>query len=237
MKRIFLTVAAAALVLVAAVFSFGQNISGATAAIESVPYQIANQPGCPLQIGIHERLAARVTSAPLKFTNNDSAAVRAFVVHVSNGARHNYNQLVFLGHKGLATSETRLQSVPVRARADDGGTSVISVDYVQFADGRTWGADSLGRSKDVTSWLAGYDLAVSRLKNLIGDQDDTDFMKAVGIFGTSGFGSPVSLSSRIDFFAKGYQGVINRLRWMKKNVDDAKKFARDLELMENDLSR
>ncbi len=231
MKKISLFVVVIAFVLCVASLSFGQTKSGATAVIPSVYYEILDQPDCPLNIGIDESLAARMSVAPLNITNADSSNINAYILHVNGGPRLDRSYMVFVHGKGLAPGKSSLRVISVRAMSENEVKPVISIDYVHFADGKTWGADSLGKSKDVKAFLGGHDLASSRLKELLVDKDDTEFIKVIEI-GSSSFGEMVPSRRKLDFFAKGYEDVINRLRRMKKSVDEAKELARKLEVMQ-----
>ena len=236
MKRIWFSIVLATLILGATVFSFGQTQTGATAVIPSVSYEIVNQPDCPLNISIYVRMAARTSTAPLRITNNDSSTVTAFVLHVDGGPRLDHSYIVFVTGKtgkGLASGEVRTVAVSVRADPENTVKPVISLDYVLFVDGKTWGADSIGRSKEIKAFINGHDLAVKRLKKLLLDKDNTDFIRAIEPYGSSSSGAPVSNSYVTDFYARGYESVIKGLRRMSKRADEAKELARQLELMES----
>ncbi|GEM_PF-2433448 len=141
--------------------------------------------------------------------------------------------MVFLTGKGLASGQVHNMAVSVRTDPENTVKPVISLDYVLFVDGKTWGADSLGRSKEIKAFINGHDLAVKRLKELRVDKDSTDFIQAIEL-GSASYGAQVSNSyDGTDFYAKGYEAVIKGLRRMLKRADEAKELARKLELMES----
>ena len=232
MKTNLYPIAVAAFTLCAAALSFGQTQTGATAVIPSFYYEVVNQPDCPLNLSIFERMASRMSAAPLTVTNNDPSTVTAFVLHVNGGPRRDRSYLVLSAGKGIASGAVRNVAVSVRTDPENSVKPVISLDYVQFADGKTWGADSLGRSADVKAFVKGYDLAMSHLKTLLAGQDDADFMKALERVGYGTYSEPVPSRHTMDFAARGYETIINGLRRMSKRADEAKDLARKLELMQ-----
>lgn len=234
MKTISIFVTAVALTLFAAALSFGQTRPAATAVIPSVTFEILDQSDSPLHVSVDEKLASLMPGAPLRFTNNGTSSVSAFVLLIKTG-KHEQSYTAFIG-KGIAPAASHVQSVsmpPMPRETDQPG---VSVDYVQFDDGRSWGDDTLGKSKSVHAFLEARGLALSRLKELLAGEDDADFMKAIDIFRSSSFSEPVLPAGRPphgpDFAAKGYEDILNILRRMPKRSDEAKELARKLELMQ-----
>lgn len=200
MKRIFPFL----LVSVFLVFigtSFGQTRPAATAVIPSVVFEILDQSDSPLHIAVDNRLASGIPGAPLKISNNGSTAVSAYVLHIKAAPR-DQSYMTFVA-KGIAPGAFHTQGVSIPTVPAGKEKPVVSIDYVQFDDGRSWGEDSLGRSKDVQAFLAGRTLALKRLKDLLAGQDDTEFMKSIDAFRSSSFwradlaGRPASAEHRL----------------------------------------
>jgi hypothetical protein len=110
---------------------------------------------------------------------------------------------------------------------------VVSVDYVHFADGRTWGEDSLGRSKHVAAYLKGRGEALARLQEMLVGQDATDIYRALDAFSSASFAEPNLPTGRqpryVDFSVRGYEEVINILRRMPRGTELARELANRLE--------
>jgi hypothetical protein len=218
-----------------AVASFGQTRTASTAVIPAVAFDIADQPDAPLAVSIETKVASAMPGAPLRITNNGAATVVAYVLHIKATPRDQSHTTIF--GKGIAPAASHIQGVFIPAPANGSPRPVVSIDYVQFEDGRTWGDDTLGKSKNVRAYFEGRSLSLSRLKDLLAGQDDTDFMKLIDVPHSTGFGEPVFPPGQrdphnIDYTAKGYEEIINILRRMPKRSDEAKELARKLELMQ-----
>jgi len=220
-------------ILFVAVCAFGQSRQGSTATIPSVPFEILDQSDSPLQINVDEKAGRLMSGAALRVTNNSASNVNAFVIRIKGGGSEQ-NYLVFVV-KGIAPRSFHLQGASIPKVTEGEERPVVSIDFVHFDDGASWGADTLGRSKDVQAFLAGRALALSRLKELLSGQDDSDFMKSIDAFRSSSFGETVTSVHRapqkMDFGMKGYEEIINILRRMSSRTDEAKDLARKLELM------
>jgi|ERR1043166_3780479 hypothetical protein len=233
MKRIVFPIVAVAILFGAATTSFCQTQSGATAVIPSFFYEILDQPGCPINIRIDEKLATRSSVAPLRITNDGLTPVDAFVLLVKGRAQHDHSYVVF-PEKSLIGIDFLLHvDVDVPSDLANEKKPAVSVDYVHFADGRTWGADSLGRSKDVKSYLKGYHLAISRIKEGLADKDSSDFLNYLNNLGASYSEPEPSRGNFGDFYLNGYQSVVDNLRHMYKRTNEAKALAHKLELMDH----
>jgi hypothetical protein len=118
------------------------------------------------------------------------------------------------------------------------GKFTLSIDYVEFADGMTWGGDQFGRSKYINAYLTGRNLAITRLKDLLGGTIPDDFQKLLDAFGSYSVSEPANIH-RPDMSNRqtllGYREVITMLRRSNKRTEEAQDLARKLELMENTL--
>jgi hypothetical protein len=194
---------------------------------------IRDQPDSPIHLSIDDTFKGRMPSTPLKVRNDSSSTVAAYVLRV-DVEPYGYNQMVILGQKGLAVSDARVQGLaPWNNR--DGTTSkhFVSVDYVQFTDGKSWGEDSVGKSKDITAYLKGRNDALARLQEMMAGQDATDINKALDLYGSSSFAEPNLPTGRppryIDYAQRGLEEVINILRRMPRNTELGRDLANRLE--------
>ena len=198
---------------------------------------IRDQPDSPLQLAIDDKVRGRMPGSALTIRNTGSSAITAFVLRL-DVEPYGLNQMVILGSKGLGIGESRIHGLSAPRFGTPGQSSakpVASVDHVRFADGKTWGEDSLGRGKHIAVYLDGRSLAMSRLNELLVGRDDTDFRKAFEVFGSSSFAEPIMPTGRgprnMDWWSRGYEEILNILRRMPRNSDLARDLARQVEVM------
>jgi hypothetical protein len=209
-----------------------QNRQITTPPTPGVTFEIAEQPGCPIDISLNDRLASRVPAAPLNIKNVGPSKIAAFVLQLV-GDPYTMTQTVIVGVKGLDPGATHLQALP-HSRQSGSQIPILSVDYVQYADGTTWGADVNERSKEVRSYLDGQALALKRLYELLGGEADPDITKALNVFGGSSFSMPVfpDRKEHRDDFPIGYEGVVNMVRHSRgKDPQRSEDLAHKLESM------
>jgi hypothetical protein len=202
-----------------------------------IEFDIKNQPDSPLRL-IDQKVQGRLMpGSPVTVRNDSGSTVVAFVLRV-DVEPYGMNKMVIVGQKGLGIGQTLIEAIGMmRFEETTAAKPVVSVDYVQFADGSSWGEDSLGRGKQVAAYLKGRTLALERLRGLLAGQDDTDIKKTFDVFGSSSFAEPNLLPAgrpprNIDYSARGYEEVINLLRRMPRNTEMARDLARKLEIME-----
>jgi hypothetical protein len=199
----------------------------------SVEVDIRDQPDSPIHLSIDETLKGRTPGTPLKVRNDSGSSVAAYVLRV-DVEPYGYNQMVFVGPKGLAVGDARVQGLaPWNNRDGTPSKHTVSVDFVQFTDGKTWGEDSIGRSKDVGAFLKGRNDALARLQEMLVGQDATDINKALETYGSSSFAEPNLPTGRppryIDYAQRGLEEVINILRRMPRNTELGRDLANRLE--------
>ena len=195
--------------------------------------EIRDQPDSPVQLSIDDTFKGRMPGTPLKVRNNSASAVAAYVLRV-DVEPYGYNQMVILGQKGLAVGSDRVQGLaPWNNRDGSASKHFVSVDFVQFTDGKTWGEDSLGRAKAVADYLKGRNDALARLQEMLVGQDATDINKALDTYGSSSFAEPNLPTGRppryIDYAQRGFEEVINILRRMPRNTELGRDLANRLE--------
>jgi len=200
----------------------------------AVDVDIREQADSPIHLTVDEAVKGRIPGTPLKVRNDSGSFVAAYVLRV-DVEPHGLNQMVIVGPKGLAVGETKVQALPTSHFREGSARPVVSVDYVQFADGTTWGEDSLGRSKHVAAYLKGRNEALARLQEMLAGQDATDINRTLDAFSSSSFAEPNLPAGRppryIDYSVRGYEEVINILRRMPRNTELGRDLARRLEMM------
>jgi hypothetical protein len=232
------------LILTGSLVAFGQVRSQSATATIGVPLaipgpiavDIREQPDSPLKLIIDDKAQGRM-GTPLSVRNDGGTTITAFVLRI-DVEPFGASNMVIVGPKGLGIGETRIQALNAPRSFDPQQTSkpVVSIDYIQFGDGKSWGEDSLGRGKQVAAYIEGRKLALSRLEQLLVGQDDTEYRKAFEVFGAASYSEPNLPTGRAprppqDWNARGYEEVVNILRRMPRNTDAAKELARKLEVM------
>jgi hypothetical protein len=198
-----------------------------------VDVEIKDQPDSPIHITVDAATKERLPGTPLRVRNDSGSTVAAYVLRVDVDP-YGYNQMVFLGPKGLAAGADRVQGLaPWNNRDGTSSKHTVSIDLVQFADGKTWGDDSLGRSKDVAAYLKGRNDTLARLQEMLAGQDASEIMRALDTFSSSSFAEPFLPGGRppryIDYSVRGFEEVINILRRMPRNTELGRDLAARLE--------
>lgn len=227
------TILFALIALPGSVLSQTQQVTASVA--QTVSFEILEQPGCPVAISA-DHSSSLYSLIAVRLTNSGDQSVVAYVMRAkSKSVDHAEMVLV---RSGIAPGKVHVQSISGAKYAQSKGEiAVLSLDYVEFADGSGWGEDKLGKSKQIAEFNRGRQLAITRLKSLIGNQDRPEILKLLTVTGSSGFGAPVSAReaspASVDFFGRGYEEIIKLLRSTAgKRVDESLELARKLEVME-----
>src|ERR1035437_587582 len=219
--------------------------------VPAVTYEIADQPGSPLKLevlGINSFAPSTPTNLPpnarinwdtvpnktltAKIENVGMTPVRGFVIVVQSEKARTASIVVF-GSRLFQPGQSQ-PSFPINLVATAHLT--ISVDYVEFGDGGSWGDDTSKRSQMVTRFFEGRDLAISRLKEILVNYPEPEyFLKQLDAFRASGTSdalpapSPFMMKRQFD---GGYNTVLQALRNPSKRVAEGQEIARKLELMQ-----
>src|SRR3954452_23336917 len=152
----------------------------------AVDVDIREQADAPVHLSVDEAVKGRMPGTPLKVRNDSGSTLAAYVLR-ADVEPYGFNQVVIVGPKGLAAGETKVQGLAPWNVREGSPKQVVSVDYVQFTDGKTWGEDSLGRSKDVAAFLKGRNEALAHLEEMLAGQDATDIHRALDLYSSSSF--------------------------------------------------
>jgi hypothetical protein len=198
----------------------------------AVDVDIREQPDSPVHLSVDESVKGRMPGTPLKVRNDSGSPVAAYVLRV-DVEPFGLSQMVIVGPKGLAVGDARVQALPMSNFRKGSAKPVVSVDHVQFTDGKTWGEDSLGRSKHVAAYLKGRNEALARLQGMLVGQDAAEINRTFDAFSSSSFSEPNLPAGRppryVDYAVRGYEEVINILRRMPRNTELGRELANRLE--------
>jgi len=199
---------------------------------EKSDIDIREQADSPIHLTVDETIKGRMPGTPLKVRNDSSSIVAAYVLRV-DVEPYGLNQMVILGSKGLAVGDARVQALPM-PNYRGAAKTVVADDYVQFADGTSWGEDSIGKGKDVAAYLKGRSAALARMQEMLAGQDAADINRAFDVFSSSSFSEPNLLPAGrppryVDYYVRGYEEVINILRRMPRSTDLGRDLANRLE--------
>ena len=200
-----------------------------------VDVDIREQSDTPIRLAVDETMKGRMPGTPLKVRNNSGSVVAGYVLRV-DFEPYGLNEMVIVGPKGLAAGVARAQALAMSNYREGSAKPVVSVDYVQFADGTSWGENSLGKSKDVAEYLKGRNEALARVQEMLAGQDATDVNRAFDVYSSSSFSEPNVLPGGrapryVDYYVRGYEEVINILRRLPRNSELGKDLANRLETM------
>jgi len=190
---------------------------------------IREQADSPIHLSIDEPIKGRIPATPLKVRNDSGSVVAAYVLRV-DFEPFGLNEMVIVGPKGLAVGESRVASLPPANVREGTSKPVLAVDYVQFADGTSWGENSLGKSKDVAAYLKGRNEALAKVQEMLAGQDATDVNRVLDVYSSSSFAGPNLLPANrspryVDYYVRGYEEVINILSRMPRNSELGKDLA------------
>ncbi|MEJ7622790.1 MAG: hypothetical protein WKF34_02245 [Pyrinomonadaceae bacterium] len=221
--------------------AYGQSPSETPAAVSPPAVEIMNQPGSPVRL---ELLGS--DSFPLSPPNKPRSSLRTTIrVRVDNVGEQAVGgyAIVFQSEKftnvsamalGKLLEKGQTNTFPTSSSAEWDSPVWASVDYVQFEDGTSWGADRFKRSVQIGRFLDGRNLAIARLEEILINHPDAEFHRrqVKGFIGQaiSGMGpesNAVMLQTAFDF---GYESVLKGLRAPSKKVADGQEIARKLEL-------
>lgn len=109
--------------------------------------------------------------------NVSGKSMRGYVL-LADGQKSNKGGKIitsFFAAKLFPANGSEVDSVPIeRMNITEDETFLLSIDYVEFTDGSSWGTDSAGKSKEIAGERAGIRAALDHLKNLLKSQNAND---------------------------------------------------------------
>ena len=200
-----------------------------------VKFEAAPQLGCPVELTV-VGVSNRGPEAMLRLKNVGTKAIKVHTI-VINADPRSYLWTSIIEPIRLQPGQSHSEPVTIIfPNQNKGGVATVSLDYIEFSDGTTWGSDVFGKSKDVAKYREGRKVAIANLMRLLRGTDAADFTHELDLQPGARYGEPVltpdELSHKVDYTNKGYQSVILMLDHMKTHVDEAIDLAKKLQEMQ-----
>jgi hypothetical protein len=199
-----------------------------------VKFEIAVQPSSPIKLDITMQ-AGLSPQAMLGVRNTSKSALTALVLVVKAFPRSyiwtNLYEFHPISPGGGMTNGISI-IFPDENKSEK---PVVSVDYVEFADGTHWGPDTYEQAREMDRYVEGKKVAIANLKELLRETDGRDFidpLETTGFSGGWGYGELLPGDrKRRTAFSRGYSQIIDSLLRMKTRNDEARELAKTLQAM------
>lgn len=152
--------------------SFGQNKEDFSSQ-QPIKAEVMEQKGSPLRIVIVnvDNSALSHQEIICSLQNIGNKPIRAYTL-LGGGKGDGKIITRFFATKLFQAGESEINSVPLERRSiKEGETILLSIDYIEFEDGSSWGVDSRGKSKALAGQREGTKAAIKQLKDLIKNQN------------------------------------------------------------------
>lgn len=152
--------------------SFAQTQNNDFSSQHPVKVETLRQKGCPLKIMIVNVDNSGLSYQNINYSlqNLSDKPIRAYTL-LGDGKGNGKIITNFLSVELFQPNKNEFDSFPVeRETIKENETVFLSIDYVEFADGSSWGSDSQGKSKEIAGQREGAKAAIQQLKNSIKNQ-------------------------------------------------------------------
>lgn len=177
-----------------------------------------------------------------------SNPVRYDLRNISNKAIRSYVVVFDRRNERLIEIISYLADLPEKGKelyraytADRKEKVSISLDYIEFADGSTWGPDRLRKSKEIAAYWAGIDSAIQRLKDLVKNDVSSDyFIKRASSISASSWLGILDKDPDIGIErarASGYRQVVHLLLLESEGYLQPSQFEQELQKKAHELAR
>lgn len=152
--------------------SFSQTQKEDSSSQRPVKVEVMEQKDNPLRITV-----VNVDNSSLSFQdiiyslqNVSNKPIKAYTL-LGDGKRGGKVITSFFTAKRFQTGESIIGSLDIeRVNITDGEAVLLSIDYVEFEDGSSWGSDSAEKSEEIAGQREGIKAAIKRLKDTITKQ-------------------------------------------------------------------
>jgi hypothetical protein len=140
---------------------------------QPVKVEVLDQKDCPLRVSVDyvDNSALSFQNINFSLQNISTKSVRAYTL-LGDGKRSGKVVTNFFFTTLFHTLEINTNSFAVeRQNITEDETVLLSVDYVEFADGSSWGGDTQAKSIEIAGQRDGVKAAIRRAKNALMNQD------------------------------------------------------------------
>ncbi|HEX7330989.1 MAG TPA: hypothetical protein VF290_05790 [Pyrinomonadaceae bacterium] len=178
-----------------------------------------NEPGSPLVISAERQLPKTEQAPEIVFnvTNVTNKTIIAFAIRVEEAAgQRTPTSKILLQSLELSATDlppNRSQSIADTYEnvSSEQHRITLSVDYVEFSDGKKWGVDSLKSSEKVAGSRAGLKVLMTRLAETIGSTNANELANVLESMGN--IEPPPQHSEEWNYgFQWATRSVVNRLK-------------------------
>lgn len=230
MKLISLVIVAAAL----AASAYGQSQTVVSSPATEMVVEIADQPGCPLNLTTRIMSGGRMQIISLVPSTLSDKPIVGYHLVLDGETRQTMYGMARPGDPVVKGVEA--MSFGVGGGSDD-RHFVVSVDYVEFSDGTGWGGDALKQSERIKKFVRGWNVAITRLRDIAAEYSDPAFFIRRGALGgRTSWSGPIPSDGKIwsgprDPEDTAYDSVLVNLRLPTAREAEAQEIERKLELM------
>jgi hypothetical protein len=230
MKLILISLAIVAATL--ASVAFGQSPMVAPPSRAEMAVEVAEQANCPLKLSI------KVLDGPMPVIDFEPSTLsnKSIIGYIIVGSGETKKTIVGTARPGDPV-ERDTKSWPGGMVMHDQKHVIVFVDYVEFADGSSWGEDAYKQSGRIKQFVRSWSLGMERLREIVKTYEDPEFFIHRGmISGRTSWSGPVMPNADMPrlppgFDDAGYDTILRNLRLHVKRDDEAQEIARKLELM------
>jgi hypothetical protein len=149
-------------------------ISAQTIVQKTITVDVIVQPDCPVSINVlaidNSNTNAQQVSVALQ--NVGTKSISGFVLTQRDSNKSEITSTSYLPRL-FAPSQVMNQFIVIDNRnVRPDGKNELSVDYVRFVDGSSWGDDTAGQSERISGYLAGYRSGISFANSIIKNDED-----------------------------------------------------------------
>lgn len=170
---IFVMLLNTVLVVVLIRASFGQAQKNDFSSQQPIEAEVVRQKNCPLRIMIINVDNSNPSFQTINYSlqNISGKPVKAYAL-LGDGKNNGKVITNFLSLELLQPNKYEFDNFPIeREPIKEKDTVFLSIDYVEFEDGSSWGSDSQRKSKEITGQREGVKAAIKQLKDSIKNQN------------------------------------------------------------------
>ena len=205
--------------------SFGQTKVADFSNQPDVKVKLLEQKDCPLQITFINVDNSSLSNQTINYSlqNLSNKSIRAYTL-IGNAKNDGKIITVSFTTELFEPNKYEFNNLFLeRETIKKNSSATLSVDYIEFEDGSSWGADSQGQSKEIAGEREGRKAAIKELKESIKRQNSTDVLMNLLKQDIKKINVSVPNTKESDQWKKGYRlgykAVISVLQDLDKSED------------------